>query len=104
MYTYPRVDEGKSVENHQAQHKKGKWVVPANPTELSSLRHFEQMFELVGLGHGSGTVVRSWFRYGAALRNLASTTMRTTRQSLREVLATLLAPLTGGVIVGRTLS
>ena len=44
----------------------------------------------------------SWFRYGAALRNLANTTMRTTRQSLREVLATLLAPLTGGVIVGRT--
>ena len=28
---------------------------------------------------GSETVVGSWFQYGAALRNLASTTMRTTR-------------------------
>ena len=48
---------------------------------------------------GRGVVV---VRYGAALRDVASTTMRTTRQGLREVLATLLAPLTRGVILGRT--
>ena len=48
--------------------------------------------------------MESSFRYGAALQNLAKITMRTTRYSLREVLATLFAPLTGGVIVGRTLS
>ena len=44
----------------------------------------------------------SGFRYGAALQNLVNTTMRMTQQRPQEVLTTVLTPLTGGVILGRT--
>ena len=41
---YPRVDKGKSVENHHAHTQIGKTGGTRHPTKFSSLRHFEQMF------------------------------------------------------------
>ena len=83
--------------------QRGKSASTRQPSQLCKLLSiFEEMFQLAGLGHGLGTVVESCFRYGVALRNLADTTMCMTRQSLPEALAMLLAPLFGGVILGRT--
>ena len=54
-------------------------LYPPTQRSFQAFAIFEQIFYQVGLGHGSGTVVGLWFPYGAALRNLARNSMRTTR-------------------------
>ena len=96
LYTLPISGKGRIGGKPPRPMQRGKMGCTCQPTQVCMPSTWlEQMFWRTGLGNRLGKVLGSWFRYGATLRNLVNTTMRLTRQSPQEALATLSAPLTG---------